>query len=93
MISSQWTVERSGKVKKSLKKYKSDKHVWKKFKNAIKALVEAKDPAELAYKKPPGGRCIFWITNSVRMLYWMNHEKKIIYLGILGDHKEVYGWD
>ena len=93
MISSQWTVDRSGKVKKSLKKYKSDKHVSNKFENAIKRLVTIEDPAEIAYKKTPDDKCIFWITKSVRLLYWMDYEKKIIFLGKMGDHKEVYGWD
>ena len=93
MISSQWIVDWSEKVERSLKKYRSDKPVSKSFKNAIKSLINEEDPAEIAYKKTPDDICIYWITKNVRLSYWMDYEKKIISFGNLGDHKEVHGWD
>ena len=88
-----WAVSQSREVKRNLRKYKSNKPVLDSFENAIRILVNEKDPAEVAYKKTADDICLYRLGRSIRMSYWMDYEKGIIHLGYLGNHKEVYGWD
>lgn len=88
-----WTPERSKYVDRSLKKYKSDPRVTKKFYEKVNRLIHEEDPATLAREPTNKGTYTVWITKSVRLEYWMNYDTKVLYLGRLGDHKRVYGSD
>lgn len=88
-----WTIDESREIKKSRKRYKSDKPVCNAFQNYIKALSNEVDPAAIAYEKNKDGIYILRLTKSVRLSYWIDDKTKTIYLCKLGDHKEVYGYD
>ena len=88
-----WTPERSKDVGKSLRKYKSDKVVTKKFYEKVKRLIHEENPADLAREQTNGRTYTVWITKSVRLEYWMNYDTKVLHLGQLGDHKQVFGSD
>ena len=93
MDAPRWTIKESDDVRKSKKKYKSDKPVCDSFDKHVKMLIRKEDPADVAYEKTKDGIFINRLTKSIRLAYWMDYEEKIIYLASLGDHKKVYGGD
>ena len=88
-----WMPEQSKFVKKTLKRYKSDPRVTKRFDEIVKRLIHEEDPAAIAYEITKDNVCIQRVLKNVRLTYWMNYDTKVLYLGQLGSHKQVYGSD
>lgn len=88
-----WTPKRSSDVGKSLKNYKSNQVVTKKFYETVKRLIHEENPADLMREQTDKGTYIVRITKSVRLEYWMDYDTRVLYLAQFGDHKQVFGFD
>ncbi len=90
-----WTIERSGKFKKSSEKYLRNVKISKKIQECIDSLSRLREPRRGGERKKGKveGAYAINISKSVRLLYVVNDTTHTIYLLDIGVHKKVYGND
>jgi mRNA-degrading endonuclease RelE of RelBE toxin-antitoxin system len=89
-----WRFGFTNRAEKQLKNYRHSAE-YKLFENAMNRLNQEEDPTRLGEVKILGELyCYsFRVTRSLRLLYTVDREKRLIMIHRLGDHKESYDRD
>lgn len=82
-------------VSKKLEKYKANKQLTDNYFKFIEDLANADDPRKLGDPKQGRFRQCFGkhMTKSHSLIYYVDFERRTVYLIDLDDHKNLYGRD
>lgn len=82
-------------IEKKLKKFKSNKPLIKNYKIFIEELKTTIDPRTLGELKHARFQYCYGkhLTKSHSLIYYVDFQKRIVYLIDLDDHKNLYGKD